>query len=391
MYNFQWNVPTNLYFGKGQICHLGDEVKKLGRNVLLVYGFKSIKVNGIYDEILKQLKDCSIVELSGIEPNPKIDSVRKGVELCRSNNVDVIVACGGGSVIDASKVIAAGFFYDGDPWDLMLDQKKVNHVLPIISIVTMAASGSEMDRGAVISNMETKQKLAIGSVDFYPRVSICDPQYMFSLPQKQTGAGVVDIFSHAFEIYFNETMGAYLSDYFAEAIMKVCVKCASKVIENPTDYEIRANIMWASTQAMNGVLRWGRGRVILPCHGMEHELGAYYDITHGEGLGIIIPEWMKYVLNIDNVSKFAQYGRNVFELIGEDDEVIAKEAICKTEQFIYDDCKIQNKLADLGISNSVLEEMSSAAVVNGELLNAYPPLDKNDVKTILMNCIGERK
>ncbi len=390
MYNFQWNIPTNLLFGKDQINNLPNAMLNAGidkkKKLLLVYGGGSIKKTGLYDKLKTILSDYEMYELSGVQPNPEIESVRNGVKICREKHIDVIIACGGGSVIDAAKLIAVSVDYKGDPWEIMENQRLIKTALPIIAILTMAASGSEMDRGAVISNNSLNRKLAIGSTLFYPVISICDPTYLYSLSQKQTVAGIADIFSHAMEVYFNDTMGAYLSDRIAEAIMKTCIYCGQVLIKDSQNYEARANMMWTSTQAMNGILRWGRGRVVLPCHGIEHELGAYYNITHGDGLAILMPKWMRYTLNNVTLSQYSTFARNVWDINENDDIIAAEKGIEAFENFLLS-LNLPLRLSDVGIENDDLfNVMAENAVINGELSNANVKLNKDDVLNILNMC-----
>ncbi len=224
MQNFIFNTPTEMYFGKGQIKNLPTILNKYGKKVLMVYGEGSIKRNGIYDDAINLLKDFEVYELSGVEPNPKIETVRKGVEICKTEKIDVVLAIGGGSTIDCSKVIAGGTFYDGDPWDLVENKSLIGEVLPIVTVLTLAATGSEMNGNAVISNMSLNQKLGTASNKFIPKVSICDPTYTFKLPAIQTAAGTADIMSHIFESYFKRETGAYVQDRFAEGLIKTCIK-----------------------------------------------------------------------------------------------------------------------------------------------------------------------
>lgn len=288
MKNFDYNIPTRVHFGKGQISKLRGEVKNFGHNVLLVYGGNSIKRNGIYDQVMEQLNDSDInvFELSGIAPNPRIDSARDGVKLCKECKIDVILAVGGGSVIDCSKLIAAGAFYDGDPWDLVLKSSLIKEALPIISVLTLSATGSEMDGFAVISNMETNDKLGMGGEILKPRVSILDPEYTYTVPANQTAAGTADIMSHIIETYFHDVEGAYLQDRFAESLLKTCIEFGPIAVKEPENYDARANLMWASSHAINGMISYGTD-VGWSVHPMEHELSAYYDITHGVGLAIL--------------------------------------------------------------------------------------------------------
>ena len=381
MQNFNYHAYTNIRFGKGEIKALPELVKPFGKKVLLVYGGGSIKKNGIYQRIYELLSECEIYELAGIEPNPKIESVREGVNICKEKEIEVVLAVGGGSVIDASKVIAGGANYEGDPWDLVKDNKKIGKVLPIITILTMAATGSEMNKNAVISNMETNEKLGTSSHNFKPMASICDPTYLFTLPAKQTAAGTADIMSHVFEQYFQKETGAYLSDRFAESLLKTCIKYCPIALEKPDDYEARANLMWASTQALNGLIASGKSGA-WTCHPIEHELSAFYDITHGEGLAIVTPRWMRYILSDETVDKFAEYARNVWDIIEDDKWVAANRAIDATEEF-FRKCNIPMSLREVGIDDSKFDVMAEDAVKFGNLANAYVALNKNDVVEIL--------
>ncbi|MBO5353599.1 MAG: iron-containing alcohol dehydrogenase [Lachnospiraceae bacterium] len=381
MNNFNYHVYTDVRFGKNQINALPELVKPLGKKVLLVYGGGSIKKNGIYEKIQELLDDCEIFELSGIEPNPKIESVREGVKICKEHQIEVVLAVGGGSVIDASKVIAGGACYDGDAWDLVLDSSKIGKVLPIVTILTLAATGSEMNKNAVISNMATNEKLGTSSHYFKPAASICDPTYLFTLPSKQTAAGTADIMSHVFEQYFQKTETAYLTDRFAESILKTCIKYCPIALKEPDNYEARANLMWASTQALNGLTSAGKGGA-WTCHPIEHELSAFYDITHGVGLAIVTPRWMRYILSESTVEKFAEYARNVWDVKEEDNWKCANYGIDATEEF-FRDCGIPMKLSEVGIDETHFEAMAEDAVKFGGLEYAYVALDKQDVMEIL--------
>ena len=226
MLNFNYSIPTKIFFGDGQIEVLGNEIKKYGSKVLLVYGKGSIKKTGIYDEVVNILKSNNIEywELAGVDPNPRITSVREGIKICREEGIDFILPIGGGSSIDCAKVIAAGYYYEGDPWDFLIKKAKVEKALPLGAILTLSATGSEMDAGAVITNMETNQKLSVGHPSMAPKFSILDPTYTFTVPKSQTAAGVADIMSHIFESYFSRTKEAYLQDRMAEALLKTCIK-----------------------------------------------------------------------------------------------------------------------------------------------------------------------
>lgn len=382
MKNFVFNAYTEMIFGKGQIDKLPEVINRYGKNVLLVYGGGSIKKNGIYDRIIELLKDYNVIELGGVEPNPKIESVRDGVRLCRENHVDVVLAVGGGSTIDCSKVIAGGYYYDGDPWDIVVDSSKIEKVLPIVTVLTLAATGSEMNKNAVISNMESNEKLGTSSRKFIPQVSILNPEYTFGVPRIQTAAGTADIMSHIFENYFSNEKGTFIQDRFAEGILQACIKYCPIALENPCNYDARANLMWASSMALNGLIGAGKGDA-WSCHPIEHELSAFYDITHGIGLAIITPHWMRYILNDNTVRKFVKYAKNVWHIEDNDDQYeMANQAIDATEQF-FKECKLPMKLSEIGINDEYFAKMARKAVYNGGLLYAYVPLNEDDVIKIL--------
>ena len=386
MDNFKFNAYTEMLFGKGQISNLPEVLNRYGKNVLLAYGGGSIKKNGIYENIKELLKDFNIVELSGIEPNPRIETVRKGVELCRENNVDVVLAVGGGSTIDCSKVIAAGYYYEGDAWDLVTTPEKIQKVLPIVTILTLAATGSEMNKNAVISKMDTNEKLGTAAWDMIPKTSILDPEYLYTLPAIQTAAGTADIMSHLFENYFKSTKDAFVQDKMAEGLLETCIKYCPIALKDPTNYEARANLMWASSMALNGLTGSGKPGA-WSCHPMEHELSAYYDITHGVGLAILTPSWMRYILNEDTVDKFCDYAINVWKMPAKEDKfALANEAIDATENF-FKECGIPMTLREVGIDDSKFKEMAKAAVENGGLKYAYVPLDEEDVYKIFAMCL----
>ena len=381
MQNFHYNIPTQIYFGKGQIANLGDNLKKLSDRVLLVYGGGSIKRNGLYDAVAQQLKNAGISweELSGVEPNPRIESVRRGVALCREHQLGAVLAVGGGSVIDCAKVVASGTYYDGDPWDQVLDSDKITKALPVVSVLTLAATGSEMDGFAVISDLSKNEKWGTGNDVTKPVFSIMDPEYTYTVSARQTAAGTADIMSHTFENYFTQEKGAYLQARFCESILKTCIKYAPVALHSPGDYEARANLMWASSMAINGICSYGENTA-WAVHPMEHELSAFYDITHGVGLAIMTPNWMEYVLNEDTVWRFVEYGKNVWGIQSGTDMEIARGAITKTREF-FTSLGLPATLGEIGIDSTHFDVMAQKAA-DGGLKYGFIPLDKEDVKKI---------
>lgn len=381
MENFIYSVPTTIYFGKGQVQHIGEIVKEYGTKVLLVYGGGSIKRNGIYDDVVKifEQEGISYVELSGVEPNPRITTVRKGVELCRANDIEVVLPIGGGSTIDCAKVIAASISYEGDPWDIVIDPRKVKSVLPIITILTLAATGSEMDTFAVISDMENNDKIGTSHDAMRPKVSILDPSYTFSVSAYQTAAGTADIMSHIMECYFSNAQG-YMQDRMAEGLLKTCIAFGVKAIAHPDDYEARANLMWASSWAINNFIKLGKN-VSWTVHPMEHQLSAYYDITHGVGLAILTPHWMEYVLNENTVEKFKEFGVNVWNIDAQKDPFeIAHEAISKTADY-FKAMGIPMTLKEVGIEDDRYFAVMAAKAAP-DLKGAFVELSEEDIKNI---------
>lgn len=385
MNNFTFHIPTDIRFGKGQVDVLPDELKKYGSRVLLVYGGGSIKKTGLYDKVISLLKDFEIFELPGIEPNPKLSSVRMGVDICKKNNIDVILAVGGGSCIDAAKHISCGAYYDGDPWDLMLDRSKMTKALPVAVVLTICATGSEMNSGAVISNEDTNEKLEINGPILYPVLSICDPQYLYTLPKKQTAAGTADIISHVFEQYFQPNDEAFITDRLSEAVLKTCFKYGKLALDEPQNYEARSNLMWASTVGLNHLLTVGKGGV-WSVHPIEHELSAFYDITHGDGLAILTPAWMRYVLDDTTVDRFCMYAKNVWDIEDDDKFAAANKAISKTEEY-FKLLGLPSKLSEVGINDEKFKEMAAEAVrTSGVATRSYYHLGVDDIVKIFENC-----
>ena len=382
MQNFDHMTPTRLIFGKDCVEKLPEVMSAIGRKVLLTYGGGSIKKTGLYDKVKELLKDFDIVELSDIQPNPKYDpSVLDGVKLCKENGIEVILAVGGGSVLDCSKAIAAGAKYDGDPWDLISYKVKAQAALPIVDILTLAATGSEFDCGGVISRTETNDKIGYIDEHLFPVVSFLDPAYTFTVPKKQTAAGCADAMNHIMEQYFCED-SSLLNDGFMEAGLKSLMENTRKCLSDPEDYTARAEMMLACTYGCNGIYSLGNSPAGWPLHGMEHALSAYYDITHGEGLAIITPRWMKHILSEKTVDRFVKYGVNVFGIDSSLDKFeIAEKAIQATYDF-FKSIGIPMTLREVGIDDSRIDEMAHHVAENEGLENAWAPLFEKDIAEI---------
>lgn len=390
MLDFNYQVTTKILFGKNQITKLSKEIKNYGKKILICYGGGSIKRTGLHDTIIKILQKNQIeyYELAGIEPNPKITSVRKGIEIVKENNIDFILAVGGGSVIDASKLIAAGSKTESDPWDIVLGKTKVEDALPIGVILTLAATGSEMDAGSVISDIDENLKLAWGSPKVLPKFAIMNPELTYTVPKKHTAAGSADIMSHTMECYFSVDETAYLQDRFSEGLMKTVIKYAPIAYNEPENYEARANLMWASSWAINGLLDGGKSQQ-WSVHAMEHELSAYYDITHGEGLAILTPRWLEHILNEKTAKRIADFGHNVFGLEKSGNKIQdAKEAIKVLYEFFENDLHIPMTLREVGIDEKHLKEMAEACIENhGGNIKGFVELTADDVYQIMKNSL----
>ena len=382
MQNFNYCTPTRLIFGEGVIKDLPEVMSHYGKKILLTYGGGSIKKIGLYDKVKELLEGYEIYELANIMPNPKYDpSVLDGVRMCKEHDIDAILSVGGGSVLDCSKAIAGGAKYDGEPWDLITYKAETKAALPIVDIITLAATGSEYDAGGVISRTETNDKTCYSDPHLYPEVSFLDPTYTFTVSKKQTSAGIADAMTHIFEQYFCED-STILNDGFMEAGLKSLMINGRKCLENPEDYNARAEMMLVCTYGCNDIYSLGNSQSGWPCHGMEHALSAYYDITHGEGLAIITPRWMKHILSEKTVDRFVKYGINVFGIDSNLDKMeIANKAIEKTYKF-YESINIPMHLKDVGIDESRIEEMAKHVADNEGLENAWAPLLQEDIVAI---------
>lgn len=387
MQNFDYCTPTRLIFGKGVIEKLPEILAPIGKKVLLTYGGGSIKRIGLYDKVLELLKGFEIVDLPGIQPNPKYDpSVLDGVRLCKENGVEVILSVGGGSVLDCSKAIAAGACYDGDPWDLISYKVKAKKALPIVDVLTLAATGSEYDSGGVISRTDTNDK--IGYIDplLFPVCSFLDPCYTFTVSRKQTAAGIADAMNHILEQFFSEDY-TLMNDGFCAAALQSLMVNGKACLENPADYNARAEMMFVCTLACNGIMSLGNSESGWPMHGIEHALSGYYDITHGEGLAIITPWWMRHILSERTLPRFVEFGRRVFNLpLSEDRWGLANDAINRLEAF-FKEIGLPMHLKDVGIGEERLTEMAHHIAVNEGLDKAYFPLSEEDILKILRESL----
>ena len=386
IYDFTYCNPTKIIFGKSAMGKLPKELMQFGKNILLVYGKNSIKSNGIYTDVIDALEATgkNIVELSGIKSNPSYSQVLAGAELVRNNNIDLILAVGGGSVIDCAKAISASAYCQGDPWQkYWIEQQRLEgKIVPIASILTMTGTASEMNSGSVITNEE--QHLKIGRVfpleEMSPKFSILNPEFTYTVPKIQMVSGIFDIFSHLMEQYFSGDDDC-VSDYLIEGLMLSLINSTRKALVEPEDYEARSNIMWCSTMALNKILGVSKTQD-WEVHMIEHQVGAYTDCPHGVGLAIVSPAYFRFVYRY-GLHRFVRYAKNVWKVdtAGKTDEEIALEGIQCLEDFIRE-IGIPQRLRDIGATEDMLPLIAESTIKCG---GYYEPTT-SDVLEILKNC-----
>ena len=381
---FQFVNPTRIVFGEGAAAQIGELVRPFGSRVLLVYGSGSIKRSGLYDRTLESLVQAGVTvhELAGVEPNPRLTTVNRGIALCREHEIEFILAVGGGSVIDAAKAIAAGVKYEGDVWDFFVGKATVHGALPLGTILTLAATGSEMNGSGVITHWEDKLKRGFGSIHVYPRFSILDPTLTYTVPRDHTVNGIVDIMSHVFEQYFSLTENTPLQERLCESVLQTVIENADPVLANPEDSAARGNLMWCGTVALNGGFISVGMQNDWATHMIEHEVSAVYDIPHGAGLAVLFPNWMSYVYS-SRVSRFVQYAERVWGIdrAGRTDEEVAVAGIEATRDF-FTRIGAPSRLADFGIGEEHLDRMADEAVRYGAI-GSFKKLEQADVRRIL--------
>lgn len=387
MQSFMYYNPTRLFFGKDALEQLSSQISAYGKRILLVYGGGSIKKNGLYDKVQQHLNEMNAVvfELAGVEPNPRLTTVHKGVELCNEESIDFILAVGGGSVIDCVKAISVGAKYDGDAWDIITRKASPQDALPFGTVLTLAATGSEMNSGSVITNWETKEKHGWGSPLTFPKFSILNPEFTYSVPKNQTIYGMVDMMSHVFEQYFHHTENTPVQDGFCETILRTVMKTAPKMVENLNNYEYRETILYCGTMALNGTLAMGT-QGDWATHNIEHAVSAVYDIPHGGGLAVLFPHWMEHVLE-EGVQRFKQFAIRVMHVNpeGKSDRDIALEGIHALRTF-WSSIGAPSRLADYDIGEDQLELMADKAMVNGPF-GHFKKLERSDVLAIYRKAL----
>lgn len=384
MIDFRYWAPTRYIFGCDAVSSLGKEARTEGmKRVLVVYGHSSARRSGLLDRTFASLKDAGIewVELGGVNPNPTDDRVYEGIGIVRDKDIDGIIAVGGGSVIDTAKAIAGGALYDGDFWDFWSGKAVMTEALPVGVVLTIPAAGSEGSGNSVITRMEGMHKISLRTDHVLrPRFALLDPTLTFTLPAYQSAAGVVDMMAHIFERYFSPTENVQITDRLAEGLLKAIIEVAPRVIADPCDYEARANIMWAGTQAHNGLCGCGRAED-WASHGLEHELSALYGVTHGAGLAVVNPAWMTHVAKT-KPEKVAQMARRVFDVVEADDHAAATEGIKRLREF-YRSIGMPLTLAELGVANADIDALVHNVHVNkGTPFGAYLPLYPEDSRAI---------
>ena len=390
---FEYQNPTRLIFGVGTLAQLGKVAKEYGTRALLVTGGGSIKRSGVFDRALKSLNEAgvSVFECAGVEPNPRISSVKRGATTARENNCDLVIALGGGSTMDAAKVMAAAALYDGDPWNMIIHGQPDPHIptqaLPLITVPTLAATGSEMNSGAVISNEETKEKSFVQARCLYPKAALLDPELTASVPKDQTAYGTCDLITHITEAYFNGSGDTPIQDRVAEGVILTAMEYGPKAIANGNDLNARAQLQWAATVALNGWVQSGSGSVGYPVHMIEHTLSAHHDIAHGAGLAILNPSWMRFAAKT-NTPKFVQFATRIFGLTakGSDDRECALAGIDRFEAFLKS-IGCPTHLSEVGIDGQLLETYAKETLrithdKDGNL-SARPPMTEADIVAVL--------
>ena len=364
MQNFVFENPTKIIFGKGSIAKIGAEVKRFGSRALMVYGMGSVRTSGVYEQVLNSLKEAGVefVELPGVKSNPMLSKAKEGIALARAKQVDVVLAVGGGSVIDTAKTIAAGAKADHDPWEFFVYTKAVKDALPVLVVLTLSASASEMNPAAVITKDETCQKFSLRSPLIQPKTSILDPEVLYTLSPAYTAYSAVDIVTHMLEGYFTntETGESPLQDRMVYAFMRTLMEATEKSLANPRDYDARANFMWSGTLAFNGLPVAGMGIVGFPVHMIEHSLSALYDIAHGAGLSIVLPGWMTWSTK-RKPARFAKLAREFFGVAEADDATAAAAGIARLKGW-FGSIKSPVSLKEGGIPEGDIDKIADNAV-----------------------------
>ena len=356
MFTFDFYNPTRILFGPGQIAQLANQVPREAR-VLVLYGGGSIRQNGVYDEVLTALAGRDVLEFAGIEPNPSYETLMQAIELVRREKVDFLLAVGGGSVIDGTKFVAAGALLDADPWEILTRKAKVTAALPFGAVLTLPATGSEMNSGGVITRKSTHEKFSFASRLLYPKFSVLDPSKTLTLPTRQVGNGVVDAFVHVMEQYLTYPIGAKVQDRFAEGLLQTLIEEGPKALSAPSDVDVRANIMWTATLALNGLIGAGVPQD-WATHMIGHELTALHNLDHAQTLAIVLPPMLR-VRKDAKRAKLLQYAERVWQLTAGDEDTRIEAAIARTEQF-FEQMGVHTRLSAYGLDASHIPALLGA-------------------------------
>ncbi len=389
-YSFVYDIKTKVYFGAEQMIHLGEEVANYGNKVLFLYDGDYIKKNGIYDLVIDASRkyNFEIVEFTSIKPNPRHTDVQAGVDLCKKEHCNVILAVGGGSTIDSAKVISSCALLDAPVWDVVIGKVPTQGSLPLLTISTISATGSEMNTGGVISNLDTKDKQSLRRPSQRPRVTFLNPEYTFTVPKYQTACGTVDILCHAIETYFSDDEPMMLTDTFLEGLIRTVVHYGPIAYKDPQNEEARANLMWSAPWAINDFLRYDK-RKTWSMHPFEHELSAFFDITHGLGLAILMPRYLRHVIDEKSLPRFRNLGIYAFDLDRNlEDQEIAEKVIKKIENLCYETFGLESHLSNLGITEEHFEEIAEKlATDHGFYTAGYRKMSKDELIELFNECL----
>ncbi|MBR3592990.1 MAG: iron-containing alcohol dehydrogenase [Clostridia bacterium] len=388
MLDFEYYTPTKVFFGKGREKEVGKIISQYGyKKIMLQYGKGSIKKNGLYDCIINLLKeyDIEFVEMGGVEPNPKIEFVREAVHIAKREGVELVLAVGGGSVIDAAKYTALGAVTDCDVWDFVVGKQKPTSALPVACVLTIAAAGSEMSWSAVVSDLSLNMKRGLASDLIRPLFAVCNPELTYTVSSYQTACGITDIMAHTMERYFTPCEPTDITDQISEGILRSVINAARVVMKEPNNYEARANIMWASSLSHNNLT--GCGRInSLPVHQLEHAVSGEYDnVAHGAGLAVLFPAWAKYVYTY-NIPRFAQFARNVWGVNEVDDKKAAELGIESMTEF-FKSIGMPSTLREFGINLDAIDKLTDLCTFNNtRTVDSVIKLGSKEIKDIFKLC-----
>jgi NADP-dependent alcohol dehydrogenase len=378
--NFTFQNPVKILFGKGQIANIATEIPSSAR-VLITYGSGSIKHNGVYDQVKKALENHTVFEFGGIEPNPSLETLTKALALVQTYKIDFLLAVGGGSVLDGTKFIAAAVGFDGDPWDILAKEASISSALPLGAVMTLPATGSEMNSFFVITKASTQEKRVSRNTLVFPQFAVLDPSTTFSLPQRQIGNGIVDAFTHTVEQYLTYPVNSPLQDRMAEAILKTLIEEGPKTLANPTDYDARANVMWCASMALNGLIGVGVPQD-WSTHAVGHELTALYGLDHAQSLAVVLPSMLS-IRQIEKKQKLLQYAERVWNITQGSDDIRIRNAIKQTRSF-FESVNVFTRLTDYLVSDVAISTVVKHMESHGEVvLGEHRDIGIETIKKVL--------